>query len=98
MSVSELVGYDSASDSFSFVEVFRWDSGSDTFEFVGNMNSYLLEQRIALKRGIPEIKKRQIYAELDRRTRILKQLHEQGVTGFHELLEVLAKAQRQGLY
>lgn len=97
LSISELVGYDSASDSFSFVEVFRWDSAMDTFEFVGKMNSYLLEQKIALKRGIPEHKKRQIYAELDRRARILKKLHEQNVSGYYELLEVLAKAQREGL-
>ena len=98
LSISELVGYDSASDSFSFVEVFRWDSVTDTFEFIGNMNSYLLEQRIALARGIPEHKKRQIYAELERRARILQKLHEQGVTDFYELLAVLARAQRQGIY
>jgi len=98
LSISELVGYDSSSDSFSFVEVFRWDSAADTFEFVGNMNSYLLEQRIALKRGIPESKKRQIYAELERRARIIRKLHEQKVTGYYELLEVLAKAQREGLF
>ena len=98
LSISELVGYDSSSDSFSFVEVFRWDSVTDTFEFIGNMNSYLLEQVIAMKRGIPEHKKRQIYAELARRARILQKLHEQGVTDFYELLAVLAKAQRQGIY
>ena len=98
LSISELVSYDSSSDSFSFVEVFRWDSSTDTFEFLGNMNSYLLEQRIAMKRGIPDHNKRQIYAELDRRARILKRLHEQKLVDFYELLEVLAKAQREGLY
>ena len=98
LSISELVGYESESDSFSFVEVFRWDAVTDTFEFIGNMNSYLLEQRIAVKRGIPDHKKRQIYAELERRVRILRRLHEQKVTGFYELLAVLAKAQREGLF
>ena len=98
LTVSELVGYDSSSDSFSFVEVFHWDSTTDTFEFVGNMNSYLLEQRIAVKRGIPEHQKRQIYAELERRARILERLQQQKVTGFYELLEVLGKAQREGLF
>ena len=98
MSISELVGYESESDSFSFVEVFRWDAVTDTFEFIGNMNSYLLEQRIAVKRGFPDHKKRQIYAELERRVRILRRLHEQKVTGFYELLAVLAKAQREGLF
>ena len=98
LSISELVGYDSASDSFSFVEVFRWDSSIDKFEFVGNMNSYLLENKVAIKRGIPSQNKRRIYADLDRRARILKKLSEQGVKGFYDLLEVMEAAQRQGLF
>ncbi len=99
LSINEIVGYDPPSDSFSFIEMFRWNPVDDTFEFVGNMNSYLLEQKIALKRGIPKHKKRQIYGELERRAKILEKLHkEQKVVGFYELLQVLAKAQREGLF
>ena len=98
MSISEIVGYDSFSDSFSFVEVFRWDTAKDTFEFIGNMNSYLLEQKIGPKRGLPNHRKREIYGEVRRRAGILKKLHEQKVTGYYELMEVLASAQREGLF
>ena len=97
VSVSEIVGYDSFSDSFSFVEVFRWDTSKDVFEFVGNMNSYLLENKIAPKRGLPSHRKREIYLEVKRRAEILKKLHEQKVTGYYDLMEVLARAQREGL-
>jgi flagellar protein FlaI len=36
---------------------------------------------------------------MERRAKILEKLHkEKGVTGFYEVLEVLSKAQRQGLF
>ena len=98
VSINEIVGYDSAYDSFSFVEVFRWDPIKDVFDFSGHMNSYLLEHKIAPKRGIPSNKKRQIYGMVSRRARILEKLAESGVTDFHEFYKVIAKAQRQGIF
>ena len=98
ISVNEIVGYDSASDSFSFVEVFRWDSVKDVFDFIGNMNSYILEQKIAPKRGIPSNKKRQVYAIITRRARVLEKLAKSGVMDFYEFYRVIAKAQRQGIF
>jgi len=99
LSINEIVGYDSSSDSFSFIEIFRWNPSEDKFEFVGDMNSYLLEQKIALKRRIPPNKKRQIYGEVRRRARVLERLHrEKKVRGFYELLEVLARAQKEGIF
>ena len=98
-SIAEIVGYDPALDSFTFIESFHWDEANDTFEFTGNMTSYLLENVIAPRLGIPSRKKQRIYAELERRAKILARLHkEQGVTGFHEVLEVLNKAQREGFF
>ena len=98
-SINEIVGYDPTFDSFTFVESFQWNEATDTFEFAGYMTSYILESVIAPKMGIPSRKKQRIYAEVERRTKILTKLHkEQGVTGFYEVLEVLAKAQREGLF
>ena len=71
---------------------------NDTFEFVGDMNSYLLEQKIAPKRGIPPSKKREIYAVLRRRARVLEKLNDSGVTNYHEFYKVIAKAQRDGVF
>jgi archaeal flagellar protein FlaI len=98
-SISEIVGYDSTTNTFSYVEVFRWNPVTDTFDFVGRRNSYLLEDKIALKRGIPPDKKMQVYSLVERRARILEKLHkEKGVRDFYELLKVLARAQQERLF
>jgi len=98
-SVSEIVGYDSVSDVFSYVEVFRWNPATDTFEFVGNKNSYLLEEKIAIRRGILPNQKWKVYQIVERRARILEKLHkEKGVSDFYELLRVLARAQQEGIF
>ncbi len=98
LSVSEIFGYDSVTDSFTFAEAFHWDPVSDRHAFMGYMNSYLLENKIAVRRGIPAHKRREIYLELERRARVLEELHRSGVKDFHDLYQVLAKAKRQGLF
>jgi flagellar protein FlaI len=98
LSISEIIGYDPTTGSFSFVEVFRWDPVKDQFEFVGLNNSYLLEQRIAPARGLSEKNRRLIYKEVDRRGELLKKLGESGVTNFYELFKLISKAQKQGLF
>ena len=81
--ISEIVSYDAALESFSFVESFKWNQENDTFEFSGYMSSFVLEEKIAPKLGIPEHKKQRIYAEVDRRAIILQKIHkERGVRGF----------------
>ena len=97
--ISEIVSYDAALESFSFVESFKWNQENDTFEFTGYMSSFVLEEKVAPKLGIPEHKKQRIYAELDRRAIILQKIHkERGVRGFYEVLDVLNKAQQEGLF
>jgi len=98
LSINELFGYDSVTDSFSFAEVFHWDPMTDTHEFVGHMNSYLLENKVAVKRGIPASQRRLIYQDLDRRAKVLQKLHKQGITHFDELYKVITKARSQKLF
>ena len=98
ISINEIVGYDSSSDSFSFIEIFRWNPVTDVFEFSGYMNSYLLEEKIALARGIPPTEKRKIYDELTRRVKILKKLNQRKVTGFYELFQILSQAYQEGVF
>lgn len=97
VSLNELIGYDSATDSFSFIEVYRWNAHNDTFEATGNMNSYLLENKIAPRRGIDPQNKRLIYEELNRRARLFERLLKAGKTDFFELYRAFSQAQRQGL-
>ncbi len=97
--INEIVGYDPSIEAYNIVEAFHWEEATDKYDFTGYMTSYVLEHKIAPKLGIPSHKKRRIYAELDRRAKILQKLHkEQGVTGFYEILDVLSKAQREGLF
>ncbi len=97
--ICEISGYDSSSESFNIIESFHWDPEVDTFTFTGNMTSYILEHKVAPMMGIPGSKKQLIYKEVDKRAKILARLHQQeGITGFYEILEVLSKAKREGLF
>jgi flagellar protein FlaI len=97
-SINEIVGYDPASESFSFVEAFRWNPATDTFEFPGFMNSFIMEEKISPRRGIPPFKRKVIYTELKRRAKIFQRLHqERKLKDFYEVFAVLAEAQRQKL-
>ncbi|MEE9399123.1 MAG: type II/IV secretion system ATPase subunit [Dehalococcoidales bacterium] len=98
-SIAEIVGYDPAIEAFNIVESFKLDEETDQFDFTGYMTSFILEHKIAPRLGIPSHKKQRIYQELERRAKILSKLHqEQKVVGFYEILEVLGKAQREGLF
>ncbi|MEW5718480.1 MAG: type II/IV secretion system ATPase subunit [Chloroflexota bacterium] len=97
-SINEIVGYDPSSESFSFVESFRWNPATDTFDFPGFMNSFILEEKISPRRGIPPFKRKVIYTELKRRAKIFQRLHqERKLKDFYEVFAVLAEAQRQKL-
>jgi flagellar protein FlaI len=98
-SVAEIVGYDSPSQTFNIAEAFRLDEATDSFDFTGYMTSYIMEFKIAAMLGIPTNQKQRIYAELDKRANILAKLHkDKGITGFYEVLDVLGRAQKDGLF
>ena len=96
-SINEIIGYDPSSQSFSFVETFQWDPSTDAFKFTGENNSYLLENKIAPKRGLPKNERRKIYKELDRREKVLKKIHDAEVLGFYELFAMMASAEEAGI-
>ena len=98
LSINEVIEYDTETDSFGFIEVFRWDPSTDTFEFPGYMNTNLLEHVVAERRGMPPREHRQIYKILDDRASILRNLAEREITNFYELHNVLTQANREGLF
>lgn len=98
LSVSEILGYDPVEESFSFIEVFRWNPATDTFEFPGDMNSYLMEERIALKRGYPSEKRKMIYSDLRKRAKVFEKIHrDKGMRSFDDFFRLLAEAHRKNL-
>jgi flagellar protein FlaI len=97
-SINEIVGYDAFTQSFSFIEAFRWNPATDEFEFPGYMNSFLLEEKIAMRRGIPSFKRKVIYKDLKRRAKIFERLHkEKQLTDFYDVFSILSEAHRQRL-
>ncbi len=98
VSINEIVSYDSQADAFAFVEVFKWDPVTDTFEFTGFNNSYMLEQKIAVSRGYPPARRRQIYNLVKRRARILEKLADSGVLDYYEVYKVISKAIKEGVF
>lgn len=98
-SIAEIVGWDPLTQSFNIAEAFHHDEAKDKFDFTGYMTSFVMEFKIAPRLGIPANKKGRIYEEIDRRAKILEDLHKvRGIKGFYEVLEVLSKAQQQGLF
>jgi len=97
-SVNEIVAYDSIADSFSFIEVFSWRPLDDTFDFKGYQNSYLLEEKIAPRRGIDYEKRRQIYSQIKHRAQVLRRLQEQKISNFYDVYAILSRAYREGYF
>ena len=97
-SVNEIISYDSETNSYNFIEVFRWNPATDKFEFPGYMNAAILENVVASRRGLSPKDSRQIYDEIESRAIILRKLNERGITDFYELHNVLSRAYRQGLF
>ena len=61
-------------------------------------DTYLLENVVAVKRGLPPDEARSIYKDIERRAKILKRLQERGTTNFYELHNVISKAYREGQF
>lgn len=97
ISVSELLGYNTETGGFSFVEMFHYNPITDTHDFTGKGSSYLLEEKIATMLGIPDHKKADIYLEIEKRAKILERLHKAGYSGFYQLFDMLTKVKKQGL-
>ncbi|MET1123758.1 MAG: type II/IV secretion system ATPase subunit [Archaeoglobaceae archaeon] len=97
ISVNEIVGYNPQKGGVSYVEVFQWDPVTDKHVFTGYGSSYLLEQKIATRLGIPPNKKKLIYKEVEKRARILQSLHEQGVTDFYDFFKAISKICKSGI-
>ena len=97
LSINEIVGYDSVEDRFDFIELFSWDPVSDTFIFRGEGSSYLLENKIAIMRGIPRRRVREIYKELENRAIFLEKLMEKGVLDYFDVWKAVKVAWKVGI-
>ncbi len=97
LSINEIVGYNPQTKGFNFIEAYCWDPITDTFIFRGNKASYLLEQKVAKRMGIPPNKVNLIYDEIDKRTKILKKMAESNVTDYDEFFKTVVMVEKNGL-
>lgn len=81
--VEEVLGYSEEDGGILTRAVFKWDPVRDAISFKGHNNSYILEERIALKRGYTD--PREIYQELKERTEMVDKLVADNVTDYREL-------------
>lgn len=97
LSVNEIVGYDPAVDSIIYVPVFTWDPVKDVFIFRGEGASYLLENKIAVMRGISRINMKQIYNELYTRAKFLDGLVKKKIFNYYDVWRAIIKTYEIGL-
>ena len=97
LSVNEVIGFNPDKGGISFIEAFSWDPVTDSFNFSAMGSSYLLEQKIATRLGIPGKKKKVIYEEIEKRAKILEKLSNEGIVDYYEVFNTIAKITKHGM-
>jgi flagellar protein FlaI len=75
--------------------IFVWNAADDTHVFKGMNNSYILEEKIAVKRGYAD--KRRIYDDLALRTRILEEMVKRNIFKFAQVDHIIEEFQKKGV-
>jgi len=94
-SVQEIEGYSKEMDGVVTRQAFYWDPVEDEIVFQGRNNSYVLEEQIATLLGYEDT--RDIYGDLDFRARIIERAIQEGIVGYHEVNDLIADFQRDGV-
>jgi|GEM_PF-130520 len=97
ITVNEIVGYDPESDAISAIPVFTWDPATDQFRFAGRGSSYLLEEKIAVMKGISRRDIKLIYEELDLRAKYLRLLVDRNIVDYFKVFKAIVKAYQLGV-
>jgi flagellar protein FlaI len=94
-SVQEIEGYSKEMDGVVTRQAFYWDPVEDEIVFQGRNNSYVLEEQIATLLGYEDT--RDIYDDMDFRARIIDRAIQEGITGYHEVNDLIEDFQRDGI-
>ncbi|WP_336001667.1 type II/IV secretion system ATPase subunit [Halorientalis halophila] len=94
-SVQEIEGYSKEMDGVVTRQAFYWDPVDDEIVFQGMNNSYVLEEQIATLLGYEDT--REIYNDLDFRASIIERAIQEDILGYHEVNELIADYQRDGV-
>jgi flagellar protein FlaI len=95
LSIEEILGYSEAMGGVMTRAVFVWNPVNDKHLFRGMNNSYILEEKIAVKRGYKD--KRDIYKEMAMRTRIIEKMIETNMTEYKTVNDIIKAFQKEGV-
>lgn len=87
MEIAEIEGYNDEAGGILTRSMFDWDPITDQHIFKGMFNSFILEDKIATARGY--LDKRQIYADLDERARIIQGMVDRKIFDYFEVFEII---------
>lgn len=94
-SVQEVEGYSKQADGIITRETFEYDFANDEISFRGFANSYVLEDKIAIKLGYSD--RKQIYNDLEFRSKIIERMVQEKVFDYHEVNELLKAYRLNGV-
>ncbi|MFT4250603.1 MAG: type II/IV secretion system ATPase subunit [Candidatus Woesearchaeota archaeon] len=94
LSVTEIERYYDVENKVITREVFNWDAVNDEHRFRGLFNSYILEKKIASALGYEDT--RDIYNELERRTKILQKMAEEDIEDYFDVWDTIATFEKRG--
>jgi flagellar protein FlaI len=95
MFIDEIVGYNEALGGIMTRTIFLWNAADDSHMFKGMNNSYILEEKIAVKRGYSD--KRKIYGDLALRTKILEEMVSRKIFKYEKVAEITKEFQKKGV-
>jgi len=95
--IYEIIGYDPSVDNVLVMPVFNWDPVTDRFQFSGRGSSYLLEEKIAVMKGIPRKRIGEIYDELELRAEFLKTMVQKKIYNYWDVWKAIVKTYQLGL-
>jgi flagellar protein FlaI len=95
MFIDEIVGFNEALGGIMTRTVFLWNAADDSHMFKGMNNSYILEEKIAVKRGYSD--KRRIYEDLHLRTKIMDEMVSRKIFKYENVENVITEFQKKGV-
>jgi len=95
--IDEIIGYDPANNAIAAMPVFTWDPVLDKFSFAGKGSSYLLEEKLAVMRGLPKSRVSEIYDELEMRREYIQLLVDKKVFEYEKVFKAVVYASQVGI-
>ncbi|RLG75875.1 MAG: flagellar protein FlaI [Thermoprotei archaeon] len=97
LSVNEILGYDPKANAVIYIPVFMWDPVKDAFIFRGRGASYLLEEKIAVMKGVSRKDMKRIYEELELRASFLRALVRRKIFNYYDVWRAIVKSYELGI-